>query len=130
MYNTSFIVVAALLFSLSTSAQQNHTLKSPDGKIQVSINLDGKIQYSVNHEADVVIMPSAISMKLSNNRHVGLIPQLKNVKRNSANQTINAMFYKRSIINDHYNELILNFKDDFSLVFRVYNEGVAYRFIT
>ena len=31
-------------------------------------------------------------------------------------------------LTDHYNELSLKFKDGYSVIFRMYNEGMAYRF--
>ena len=32
-------------------------------------------------------------------------------------------------LTDHYNELSLKFKDGYSVIFRMYNEGMAYRFL-
>ncbi len=37
---------------------------------------------------------------------------------------------KNRFIENHYNELLLNFREGYSLAFRAYDEGVAYRFIT
>ena len=45
------------------------------------------------------------------------------------NQKITSPFYKRAQINDNCNELTLRFKKDWGIKFRVYNDGVAYRFI-
>jgi len=44
-------------------------------------------------------------------------------------QIIQSPFYKRSNIEDYYNELVMSFKENFDLVFRAYDEGMAYRFI-
>ena len=38
--------------------------------------------------------------------------------------------YRKQSIKDHFNELTLEFKGGYSLVFRAYEDGVAYRFIS
>src|SRR3982751_5639519 len=115
MQKASFILSIILWFSMSIYAQENHTVKSPDGKIEVKINLKNKIAYAINYEHDIIISPSAISMKLTGGEYLGMSPKLKNIKTQSVNQIIEATCYKRSKISDHYNELTLNFKNDFGL---------------
>ena len=113
-----------------TFAQQTYTVESPDGKVKANILLNEKISYSVSHKADQLIAPSPISMTLVGGEQLGANPKLKNKETNSVNQTIEAPFYKRKQVTDHYNELVLNFRNDYSLIFRAYNDGVAYRFAT
>ncbi len=38
--------------------------------------------------------------------------------------------HKRSKINDNCNTLLITFRSGFALQFRVYNDGIAYRFET
>ena len=40
------------------------------------------------------------------------------------------MNYKKTIIDDRYNKLTINFKNDFGIIVKVYNEAAAYRFFT
>ncbi|WP_219921574.1 glycoside hydrolase family 97 protein [Rufibacter sp. XAAS-G3-1] len=119
-----------MVYGYAASAQQNHVLESPNGKIKVTIDLQNQLRYAVHHEADVVIAPSPISMQLTNGETLGAKPQVKNTKRNSVNKTIQAPVYKRAEIQDKYNELVLYFKGDYSVIFRAYDDGVAYRFAT
>jgi alpha-glucosidase len=114
----------------ATGNQTTHTVTSPDGKINVKIDLADKITYAVIHEEDQVIAPSPISMQLSNGEHLGAKPRLKNVKRNTVNQVIQTPVYKKAQVRDHYNELVMNFHGDYSIIFRAYNDGTAYRFAT
>ena len=46
------------------------------------------------------------------------------------NETITPLYGKTTEITDQYNELKISFEENYSLLFRVYNEGVAYRFIS
>ncbi|MFD2999527.1 glycoside hydrolase family 97 protein [Pontibacter toksunensis] len=131
MKHKFFLFVLLMVFGqFAALAQQNYTVQSPDGKIKATVDLKDKITYSVNHENDQMIAPSPISMQLSNGETLGAKPRLKNVKRNTVNKTIPTPVYKRSEIKDNYNEMVLNFRDDYSVIFRAYNDGVAYRFAT
>lgn len=111
-------------------AQKIHQLQSPDGNCHVAISIGDRIAYTILTGRDTVLLPSTISMQLVGGEQLGVKPLLKSVKHQSIDHTIQALFYKRSAISDHYNEMVFNFKGDYSLVFRAYNEGVAYRFET
>jgi len=124
------LLIISFIFTANVVAQKAHQLKSPDGKLSVSILVDKKITYTVTHENDEVIAPSSILMELDGIKSFGIDSKLKNVKTTSVDNTIASPFYKRKEIRDHYNEMVLNFKEDFSLIFRAYNEGIAYRFVS
>jgi alpha-glucosidase len=55
---------------------------------------------------------------------------VKSAKPASVNNVINTPFYKKDKVADNYNELTLTFKGDYGLIFRAYNDGIAYRFFT
>jgi len=131
LLTTSLLLLAiAALLTIPAFAQSIHTVTSPDGKIQVEITLGDQIIFAVNHESDQVIAPSSIAMELEGDETLGANPRLRNKKTNEVDQTVAAPFYKRSQIRDNFNELTLNFRGNYSLIFRAYDEGVAYRFAT
>ncbi|MDR2948612.1 MAG: glycoside hydrolase family 97 protein [Prevotella sp.] len=125
-----FLIVFFLLISMHLSSQKNYQLKSPDGELMVNITVDKSITYSLLHEGEQLIEPSPISMLLDNGKSFGIDSKVKNIKTTTVDQVIKAYFYKRNEIKDNYNELTVNFKEDFSLIFRAYNEGMAYRFVS
>ncbi len=102
---------------------------SPDKRISVDIILTEKIYYTVAYSGETVLQASPISMETSKG-HLGVNPVIKDVRRNEVNQIIKPVWGSRNEIQDHYNQLTVNFKDNFSVEFRVYNIGMAYRFIT
>jgi alpha-glucosidase len=69
-------------------------------------------------------------MQLSDGQQLGVNARLQNSKVRAVNQMIESPFYKRREVKDNYKELVLNFKGDYSIVFRAYDEGIAYRFTT
>lgn len=118
-----------MLFPLAGSAQDSFTLSSPDGKITVDIDLGERVTYAVRHDGDLLLAPSAVSMTLDKGQY-GVNPKLRNASRKSVDQTIDAHFYKRDKVADKYNELTLSFRGDYSIVYRAYDDGVAYRFVS
>jgi len=125
----TFIFLVLTISIFSANAQKKHILISPNEKLRVEISIGNRVSYTIQSEADTVISPSFISMKLEN-KIFGYKPTIKGTKRTCVSNTIQSPFYKRSQIKDNYNELRLIFKENFELVFRAYNEGMAYRFIS
>ncbi len=124
--------VATLLVAapLWTNAQKVVELEDPSGKIRVNVTIGDDITYSVFHEGDVMIAPSPISMTLTDGTVFGKKARLKKEKNSQVNHTFFPLVYKKKSIKDHYNELKLDFKGGYSLTFRAYEDGVAYRFIS
>ncbi|WP_163400534.1 glycoside hydrolase family 97 protein [Flavobacterium fluviatile] len=120
-----------LLFNASFSQKvHDFTLASPNGKIKASILINEKITWSVSHEKNLILAPSAVSLTLDHNEILGKNATLLNSKREKVNQTFESPFYKKSSVKNQYNLLALNFKNDFSIEYRAFDDGVAYRFIT
>ncbi|MDR2005012.1 MAG: glycoside hydrolase family 97 N-terminal domain-containing protein, partial [Prevotella sp.] len=115
--------------SLMVTAQKQFTLKAPDGKLKAIINVDKAIDYSISHNGDLMLDKSVISMALNDGSYYGKDTKLSGSSTKTVNQTISATIYKRKQIVDNYNELTLRFKD-YNIIFRAYNEGVAYRFVS
>ena len=107
-----------------------YELKSPNGKIEVKINVGDEVRYSVRHDNTVIINESPISIELGDGKVLGLKGTIKNVKTNSVNEVLNADFYKKKEVENKYNELIINFKGNYKITFRAFDDGVAYRFST
>ena len=126
----SIFIIALVLLTANLYCQKNIHLESPDGKLDISVSLVEKITYSLSYEKNEMIKSSPISLQLEDGISFGIGSVLRNTKASINDRIIKANFYKRKEIHDSYIELILNFKEDFSLVFRAYNEGMAYRIIS
>jgi alpha-glucosidase len=124
-----FIILAC---STILNAQKNKTveIKSPDNKIALKFEIGPKMIWSVQHERQQIIAPSSISLQLENGEVLGVNAKITSSKTEKIDQVIHAINYKKATIPDQYNQLTINCKDDYGVVFRVYNDGVAYRFTT
>ena len=124
---TTILLIAVPFWA---NAQKGIELKDPSGKIQLNVMLGNTVTYSVSHGEDAIIGTSPVSMTLTDGTVFGKEPRLKKKKYRTENQMIYPPIYRKQSIKDHFNELTLEFKGGYSLVFRAYEDGVAYRFIS
>lgn len=126
----SFFLLLICVFGTMVTAQKTYQLNSPDSKIKLSVMIDKEqISYNVRHGQTLIMDASSLSMKLID-KILGVNPKVLNTTNATVNAKIPSLFYKKNSILENYNMLKINFKGDFSLQFRVYNSGVAYRFET
>ncbi len=110
---------------------KEYEVTSPDKDILVKVDVGEKILYSVIYKSKPLLEPSAISMTLNQDRILGVEPQVVDVKNRSVDEKIIPVVrIKSKEIIDKFNEITINFEGGYSLVFRVYDDGMAYRFVT
>lgn len=130
----AFLILFSLLvynFSGTISLfAQNIEVKSPNGEIKLTVSIKDKIYYSVDYNTEVLLNDCYLQLVLDN-EVLGNDPKLTGQKRSVINENINPVVpLKYATVNNHCNVLLLNFKGDYSVEFRAFNDGVAYRFIT
>ncbi len=130
MKNKALFLLFIALSSSNLFAQKQYSLQSPDKKITVTVNTGDRLSYAVTHEKTTVLAESPIAMTLDNGTVLGVPAKVSDAKTTNFNQTIQANFYKRNKIEDQFNELIISFNGNYNVVFRAYDDGVAYRFET
>ena len=109
---------------------QTYSIASPDGKISLQVAVGADIKWSATLDKIPVISPSPIALEL-NSAILGKNAKLLSNKKKSVNEKITPVVARKSkIIENHYNELLLTFRNNFGVAFRAYNDGVAYRFQT
>ena len=104
---------------------------SPDQSIKVRIRVDAEISVQVSERGNFLFEVKGLCLDTDK----GIIPaenvKLVSVKRSSVDRIIvPEIKEKQARIPERYNELLLNFSDKSKLQFRVFNNGVVYRFIT
>lgn len=112
------------------SAAEKIVVKSPDNKTEVTITLDNYVSYTITQSGQIILDQSKIGMQLSNNVMLGNNPKLVSKKERLIKESIKSPFYRTNSFSIECKEVNLKFKDNFGILFRVYNEGVAYRFYT
>lgn len=117
------------LFITAIHAEKILKISSPDKHIQATVSIGEKVSYTVTYDNQIIIASSPLSMMLSTGEVWGKDAKLSKSKIISVKQEITSPLYKKDKVTDEYTGLDLNFRKQWGIKFRVYNDGVAYRFI-
>lgn len=127
------IVIFCLLVLYSSAgwSQKVLQLQSPDKRTTLQVTIGDEITLSISQDKVTVLEPSAIGMSIRDISILGEQPKLiKTTTRSVVGNIIQTPVYKKSEIKESYNELCAHFKGRYSILFRCYDQGVAYRFVT
>lgn len=125
---------ALLLFvlgaTLRLAAKQSvYTLASPDGRLQTHIEAaNGRLTYDMVCNGTTLLLPSSIGLDFVQDDNGFTTLTVQKVSRRTVDERLSSPFSRQSAMRDHYNELTLRLKEGLSIIFRAYNEGIAYRF--
>lgn len=125
------LVVSALMTVLTVSARETAVLSSPSGEIKATVCIENrKLCYSVEFAGREVLAMMPMAMTFSNGVVAG--EEVKSLSYET--KLLESVFepviaVRTSRANIKYNETIFKF-ENYSLVFRLYDDAVAYRFTT
>lgn len=134
MIRISLMLSLALSILITASAApiaRMQTAKSPDGEIELALGIrDGKPVYSVKYRDSVVVNGSNLGLKMK--PEAAGWSQVE-FDRGESDREWEPVFGKRSPVRNRYNWLSLaqpvqDDKATLEIVFRVYNDGIAYRY--
>jgi len=134
----SILFILACFSMQNLSAQESKSIHSPDGNLSITIQLDkdGSLSYSFNAFKQPAILNSPMGYSSGKSASVpsaGWI--IENAEHHSVISVWKPVWGKRSVVQDEYNELILNLSgpdasklQHLRLEVRAYNDGVAFRY--
>lgn len=123
-------ILVCSLYSVCSWAQSSFDFNSPDGRIQLNIKMTDRVYYQVGFNDLVILEYSPLSISLANGTRLGRDPKILKKSERSIDESIKTVWGIRSQVVDRFNEITFQMDGDYSIVFRVYNDGVAYRFVT
>jgi alpha-glucosidase len=118
--------------SVASQAQTEKSYKiySPNQKITLQIRVGERIEYDLALNGRPLLKDATMTMDVDR-RKLGSNPQVLTATPAAVNRELRVPVpQKFAVLHENYNELRLAFKDDYAVAFRVYNEGMAYRFET
>ena len=132
MTRLSIKIILLLCLSQVLHAQKrsDFEIQSPNGTLTLRVQSTEKLLWSVEHKGQQLIVPSSISLQLGNGSVLGDNARISSSKVEEVNSEFNAINYRKKVVKDHYNQLTLNCRGGYGLIFRIYNDAVAYRFFT
>jgi alpha-glucosidase len=129
------ILMGSVLFSCSPAAAKAvpaREVRSPDGKIAVTIHTDAPLGYSITVDGKPLLVRSRLGLELEGDVKLGEKPVVQGEARKSVNNHWVNQWGKNRDVRNHYNELTLTLKDGdhtFGVVARAYNDGVGLRMV-
>ncbi len=124
------LVLMAFCLSLTAFAQKTYQVASPDGNLKVTVKVADAVTYDVALNGETVLENGTLAMTVGDVQ-LGVKPRVTGKSVKSVNETITPVIpFKFSSIANNYNQLTLKFKGNYSVEFRAFNDGVAYRFVT
>ncbi len=139
MKSLPFTVIGAvaLLVTPAIAAAQDQHLLSPDGAIDVTIGQDAATRgptYAIAFHGRPVIGASPLGLAFEGYKKLGPDTAVTGATRASADTRYRLLAGKTSSARDHYNELTLGLTETggarrrLDIVFRAYDDGVAFRY--
>jgi len=137
LYFSKTLVVSILLVSCAKkeTLPTSWNVLSPDNVIQATIKLDettGKLSYIVLSGSDTILKPSPLGISRDDQSFIEGLALAEASPMSVINETYTMMTGKRKVNLNNANELTLTFnnkaKSELQVVFRAYNEGVAFRY--
>ena len=129
-----YLAILSLLLLIGNASfaakEKKYVLSSPDGTLKVEISAGNELAYQVMHGNDTILSHSNIGLVLEDGTIVGKTPRITGERRKKIKDNIESPFYRFKEFVATGNELDLKLKGGFGIIFRAYNEGVAYRFYT
>lgn len=123
------LMISLLVFICTENYAQKYVLTSPDSKLSAEIEINQAITVKMTNGSETILNLSGLEMITNQTAAGGW--QVKKVSRSSVNETQKLQVkVKSELYKNHYNELLLAFKSNKALTFRLFNEGLAYRFST
>ena len=119
-----------LLLTMNLAAQTSYNLRSPNGNIDVRIHVADRVRYDVALRGNLLLRDATMSLTIDGKKLADQ-PKVTSSKRQSHDQTVEPVVRQKfARIRDNYNELRLEMDGNYTVLFRAYDYGVAYRFET
>lgn len=124
--------IVLTVMSLTTLMVQaaHYEVSSPNGKLTVTVNTDETVTWSVSYNGTVVLLPSAIDIRMQQGGKVLGIGKIGKVAKRQITNSFATPFYKKEKVDDNYGQLLMYSNQKMQIEVRAYDDGAAYRLIS
>lgn len=106
------------------------SVKSPDGQLEVKVTVGADIRYDVVSHGQTLMSGNKVALRLKDCT-LGEKPVLSSSRITTVKETVEPPFkLKYAQVENNHSLLTLTFKGGYKILWRVYDDGVAYRFVT
>ena len=124
------LILMAFMLVVLNAFSKEYKIASPDGQISVTVTVDTGIKWSASVGNQVILSNNTLSLDLGS-AVLGVNPKVVSAKTTSVKEVVQTVVaVKSKTIPNEYNQLSLAFKPNYRVVFRLFDNGIAYRFET
>jgi alpha-glucosidase len=123
-------VLPLTLLPHAAQAASSYSLRSPNQRIEIQIDAGDRIRYGVLLDGKPLLENSTLSMRIDQ-ATLGEKPRVRSSRPRRVDQMLEPPVHqKAAALRERFHELRLDMQGGWALVFRAYDEGVAYRIET
>jgi alpha-glucosidase len=124
----TILSLVLLCCHLPLSAKGSYTLSSPNAKLMLNVSAKGReVAYSVAYNKNVLLKDCKAGLDIQG---ADMNITIGTVKKRKIKETVKSPFYRCNSFSNECNEMNIMLGKDWGIIFRAYNEGIAYRFYT
>src|SRR5690348_18284178 len=124
-----------LLVLVATAASAQVRVASPDGKNQVTLQIDsGRLRYSLSRNGQPLIQPSLLGMQFTGQPALRDSLRITDTTRATHDETWTQPWGELSHVREHYNEVAVSVEETtapnrrFTVRVRVFDDGIGFRY--
>jgi alpha-glucosidase len=129
------VAVFALAQAATAQTQDTLRVRSPDGRTEVSVAVyEGRLGYSIRRNGRNILLPSGLGFDFSGAPMLRDSLRISGLARNTVNTTWTQPWGEVARVRDHHNALKVSVEENkaprrrFDVEFRVFNDGVGFRY--
>jgi alpha-glucosidase len=122
--------VLAIVMGAAGSHASDYAITSPSGNLRATVSAGDSLTVAMSDAGgNTLLAPSTIALKWTDGNEWGRGCRIKSARKVSADDSIASPFYKKSAVSDKYRGIILKMQGGYDVEFRIYDDGLAYRFV-
>lgn len=135
-FKNLFLVLCFALLPMAMMAKQEAMVSSPSGNLTLTVGIDnaGRPYYSLRRGGEVILLPSALGMKLKDGS-LDSDFRVVTFARATKDETWRQPWGEEVDVRNHYNELTMKLAQkkglqrQLNIVFRVFDDGMGFRYV-
>lgn len=131
MHFRFILFIVCILPPFTFDAQNTYIATSPNELLRLTVETKPSLTWQLSLRNQPLTLPAPLSMTFANIGTLGANPEVVKIDRGTTDLIREPYVPQKSAtVRDNYSEMVFTFKGDWGVAFRVYDEGVAYRFFT
>ncbi len=127
----TLILLFALMMPFPWAMARDRVVLSPDGHMKLVIHTAGTLSFTLLRDDSLVVQVPALSLQVGEQLIPQLNDRLRKVVKTSRDEILHPVVpVKNRAVRNRYHGVVLQYRSGYAVEFRLFDDGVGYRFIT